>query len=81
LPSGRSVSSSTSSLHDERLLQPITPGLRAKPSREVWIDDTAAGGPLDGVTVTILNADKQIGTHVFTTVARNDAGLRWTGHD
>jgi hypothetical protein len=40
--------------------------------------DTAAGGPLDGVTVTILNADKRIGTHVFATVARNDAGLRWT---
>ena len=36
--------------------------------------DTAAGGPLDGVTVTILNADKRIGTHVFVTVARNDAG-------
>jgi hypothetical protein len=30
------------------------------------------------VTVTILNADKRIGTHVFATVARNDAGLRWT---
>jgi hypothetical protein len=26
------------------------------------------------VTVTILNADKRIGTHVFVTVARNDAG-------
>jgi hypothetical protein len=36
--------------------------------------DTAAGGPLDGVTVTILNADKRIGTHVFATVARNDCG-------
>jgi hypothetical protein len=36
--------------------------------------DTAAGGPLDGVTVTILNADKRIGTNVFVTVARNDAG-------
>jgi len=36
--------------------------------------NTAAGGPLDGVTVTILNADKRIGTHVFATVARNDAG-------
>jgi hypothetical protein len=29
---------------------------------------------LDGVTVTILNADKRIGPHVFVTVARNDAG-------
>ena len=36
--------------------------------------DTGAGGPLDGVTVTILDADKRIGTHVFVTVARNDAG-------
>jgi hypothetical protein len=53
--------------------------LRAKPSREVRIDCRhSAGGPLDGVTVTILNADKRIGTHVFATVARNDAGLRWT---
>jgi hypothetical protein len=26
------------------------------------------------VTVTILNADERIGTHVFATVARNDAG-------
>ena len=30
------------------------------------------------MTVTILNADKRIGTHVFTTVLRNDAGLRLT---
>jgi hypothetical protein len=36
--------------------------------------DTGAGGPLDGVAVTILDADKRIGTHVFRTVARNDAG-------
>jgi hypothetical protein len=28
--------------------------------------------------VTIRNPDKPIGTHVFTAVARNDAGLRWT---
>jgi hypothetical protein len=26
--------------------------------------DTASGGPLDGVTVTILNPDKRIGTHM-----------------
>jgi len=32
--------------------------------------DTAAGGPLDGVTVTIRDADKRIGTHVFVTAAR-----------
>ena len=28
--------------------------------------------------VTIRNPEKPIGTHVFTAVARNDAGLRWT---
>ena len=28
--------------------------------------------------VTIRNPDKPIGTHVFTAVARNEAGLRWT---
>jgi hypothetical protein len=28
--------------------------------------------------VTIRDPDKPIGTHVFTAVARNDAGLRWT---
>ena len=30
------------------------------------------------VPVTIRNPDKPIGTHVFTAVARKDAGLRWT---
>ena len=30
------------------------------------------------VPVTIRNPDKRIGTHVFTAVARNDTGLRWT---
>jgi hypothetical protein len=30
------------------------------------------------VPVTIRNPDKPIGTHVFTAVARNDSGLRWT---
>jgi hypothetical protein len=30
------------------------------------------------VPVTIRNPDKPIGTHVFTAVARNEAGLRWT---
>jgi lipoprotein-anchoring transpeptidase ErfK/SrfK len=28
--------------------------------------------------VTIRNPDKPIGTHVFTAMARNDPGLRWT---
>jgi chemotaxis protein histidine kinase CheA len=30
------------------------------------------------VPVTIRNPEKQIGTHVFTAMARNDAGLRWS---
>jgi L,D-transpeptidase-like protein len=30
------------------------------------------------VPLTIRNPDKPIGTHVFTAMARNDAGLRWT---
>jgi hypothetical protein len=30
------------------------------------------------VPVTIRNPEKPIGTHVFTAVARSDAGLRWT---
>jgi hypothetical protein len=30
------------------------------------------------VPVTIRNPDKPIGTHVFTAMARADAGLRWT---
>ncbi len=30
------------------------------------------------VPVTIRNPDKPIGTHVFTAMARNEAGLRWT---
>jgi hypothetical protein len=28
--------------------------------------------------VTIRNPDKRIGTHVFTAMARNDSGLRWS---
>jgi hypothetical protein len=28
--------------------------------------------------VTIRNPDKPFGTHVFTAMARNDVGLRWT---
>ena len=30
------------------------------------------------VPVVIRDPDRPIGTHVFTAVARNDAGLRWT---
>jgi hypothetical protein len=35
------------------------------------------GAYLD-VPVTVRNPDQRIGTHVFTAVARTDAGLRWT---
>ncbi len=30
------------------------------------------------VPITIRNPEKRIGTHVFTAMARNDVGLRWT---
>ncbi len=30
------------------------------------------------VPITIRDPDRRIGTHVFTAIARNDAGLRWT---
>ena len=30
------------------------------------------------VSVTIRNPEKRVGTHVFTAMARTDAGLRWT---
>ena len=30
------------------------------------------------VPVTIRNPERQIGTHVFTAMARKDTGLRWT---
>ena len=33
--------------------------------------------PLFDVPVTIQDPDQPIGTHVFTAVAKNDAGLRW----
>jgi hypothetical protein len=34
--------------------------------------------PVLDVPVTIHDADRPIGTHVFTAVARTDGGLRWT---
>src|SRR5204863_33033 len=59
LPSGRSVSSSTSSPHDEWLPQPITPRLRAKPSRDardrLRLVDNPAGVPF-GQAMLGLNA-------------------------
>jgi hypothetical protein len=43
-----------------------------------WPDGGEVFDATIAVPVTIRNPDKRIGTHVFTAVARNDAGLRWT---
>ncbi len=43
-----------------------------------WADGGEVFDATIEVPVTIRNPDKPIGTHVFTAVARNDAGLRWT---
>jgi L,D-transpeptidase catalytic domain len=43
-----------------------------------WVDGGEVFDATIEVPVTIRNPDKPIGTHVFTAVARNDSGLRWT---
>src|SRR5712672_243625 len=43
-----------------------------------WADGGEVFDASIEVPVTIRDPDKPIGTHVFTAVARNDAGLRWT---
>jgi len=43
-----------------------------------WADGGEVFDATIEVPVTIRNPDKPIGTHVFTAMARNDAGLRWT---
>ena len=43
-----------------------------------WADGGELFDATIEVPVTIRNPDKPIGTHVFTAIARNDAGLRWT---
>jgi hypothetical protein len=43
-----------------------------------WADGGEVFDATIEVPVTIRNPDKPIGTHVFTAVARNNAGLRWT---
>ena len=43
-----------------------------------WPDGGEVFDATTEVPVTIRNPDKPIGTHVFTAMARNDAGLRWT---
>lgn len=49
-----------------------------RPTRKPWPDGGEVFDATIEVPVTIRNPDKRIGTHVFTAVARNDAGLRWT---
>ena len=43
-----------------------------------WVDGGEVFDSTIEVPVTIRNPDKPIGTHVFTAMARNDAGLRWS---
>ena len=43
-----------------------------------WSDGGEVFDATIEVPVTIRNPDKPIGTHVFTAMARNEAGLRWT---
>ncbi len=43
-----------------------------------WADGGEVFDSTIEVPVTIRDPDKPIGTHVFTAMARNDAGLRWT---
>jgi hypothetical protein len=47
-------------------------------TRKPWADGGEVFDATIQVPVTIRNPDKPIGTHVFTAVARNDAGLHWT---
>ncbi|MGO9358782.1 MAG: L,D-transpeptidase [Xanthobacteraceae bacterium] len=42
-----------------------------------WADGGEVFDATIEVPVTIRNPDRPIGTHVFTAMARNDAGLRW----
>ena len=46
-------------------------------TRKPWADGGEVFDATIEVPVTIRNPDKPIGTHVFTAMARNDAGLRW----
>jgi hypothetical protein len=43
-----------------------------------WADGGEVFDATIEVPVTIRDPDQPIGTHVFTAMARNDAGLRWT---
>jgi L,D-transpeptidase catalytic domain len=43
-----------------------------------WVDGGEVFDATIEVPVTIRNPDQPIGTHVFTAMARNDKGLRWS---
>src|SRR6202790_2512541 len=47
-------------------------------TRKPWPDGGEVFAATIEVPVTIRDPEKPIGTHVFTAVARNDSGLRWT---
>ena len=47
-------------------------------THKAWPDGGEVFDATIEVPVTIRNPDKPLGTHVFTAMARNDAGLRWT---
>jgi hypothetical protein len=47
-------------------------------TRKPWPDGGEVFDATIEVPVKIRNPDKPIGTHVFTAMARNDAGLRWS---
>ena len=46
-------------------------------THQPWADGGEVFDATIEVPVTIRNPDRPIGTHVFTAMARNDAGLRW----
>jgi len=47
-------------------------------THKLWPDGGEVFDATIEVPVTIRNPEKRIGTHVFTAMARNEAGLRWT---
>jgi hypothetical protein len=47
-------------------------------THKTWPDGGEVFDATIEVPVTIRNPDKRIGTHVFTAMARSDAGLRWS---
>ena len=47
-------------------------------TRKPWPDGGEVFDATIEVPVSIRNPDEPIGTHVFTAMANNDAGLRWT---